>query len=39
MVTKEIIEMVDEVQDLQEDLKDDGFDFSRLDPSLKLHEL
>jgi hypothetical protein len=39
MVTKEIIKMADEVQDLQEDLKDDGFDFSRLDPSLKLHEL
>ncbi|MEE9487325.1 MAG: hypothetical protein V3W00_01290 [Candidatus Brocadiales bacterium] len=39
MVTKEIIEMADEVQDLQEDLKDDGFDFSRLDPSLRLREL
>ncbi len=39
MVTKEIIEMADEIQDLQEDLKDDGFDFSRLDPSLKLREL
>ncbi len=39
MVTKGIIKMADEVQDLQEDLKDDGFDFSSLDPSLKLREL
>ncbi|MEE9558613.1 MAG: hypothetical protein V3V94_03920 [Candidatus Brocadiales bacterium] len=31
MATKEIIEMADEVQDLQEDLKDEGFDFSKLD--------
>jgi hypothetical protein len=39
MVTKEIIEMADEVEDLQEELREDKFDFSRLDPSLKLREL
>ncbi len=35
MVTKEIMEMVDEVQDLQKKLEKDGFDFFRLDPTLK----
>ncbi len=39
MVTKEIIKMADEVEDLQEDLKDEEFDFSKLDPSLRLREL
>ncbi|MHC4197463.1 MAG: hypothetical protein ACYSRP_06090 [Planctomycetota bacterium] len=35
VMAKEVIDKVDEVDDLQEELKDEGFDFSKLDPSLK----
>ncbi|MEE9584905.1 MAG: hypothetical protein V3W51_05420 [Candidatus Brocadiales bacterium] len=38
MVTKEIMDKVDEVQDLQKKLEKEGFDFSTLDPTLKRRE-